>query len=213
MRKLPFIVVICCTAAFVSCKGNDKKTDNQETAAEENKMENAASDAKSGDEGKNAKWEQRKSKGDTLALPYKDLQAYLPEISGYTKDGGPKGSQMNMPGIGSWSEAEQNYVSGDKRVSVKFLDYNSAMQMMEGLTAVYAMGFSSEDDSKKQNKLDLGKKDVAAYETIYKTDKRAELAIVVADRFFVTLNTNGDNSEEFLKDIAKSINLDKLAGL
>ena len=46
------------------------------------------------------RWEARKAKGDTLAMPYKDLQAYLPEVSGYTKDGGPKGSQVNMPGHG-----------------------------------------------------------------------------------------------------------------
>jgi len=44
-------------------------------------------------------WEERKAIGDIPALHYKDLQAYLTEISGYTKPAGPKGSQMNMPGI------------------------------------------------------------------------------------------------------------------
>lgn len=212
MRHQMIAILLSCSVAFYSCKGNEGKTENKEGVTE-NKADNVSSEPKSGEENKNARWEKRKAKGDTLALPYKDLQAYLPEISGFTKDGGPKGSQMNMPGMGSWSEAEQHYVNGDKQVSVKFLDYNSAMQMLQGVTAVYGMGFSAEDDTKKQEHVDLGKNDVAAYQTIYKKDNRAEMAIIVADRFFITIEVNGNNSEGFIKDIAKSINLDKLSGL
>ena len=60
------------------------------------------------------RWAERKAKGDTLAMPYKDLQAYLPDVSGYTKEGGPKGSQVNMPGMGSWSQTDQAYTNGEK---------------------------------------------------------------------------------------------------
>src|SRR5262245_51487621 len=71
------------------------------------------------------RWEERKKKGDTTAIAYKELETYLPEISGYTKDGGPKGNQTNMPGLGSWSQTEQNYINGDKNIKVSIADYNS----------------------------------------------------------------------------------------
>lgn len=211
MRHFP-LVMMAMILAFSSCKSKDKKTEDN-TAITDTKSTESKNASAAGDENKNARWEQRKAKGDTLALPYKDLQAYLPEISGYTKDGGPKGSQMNMPGMGSWSEGEQNYVSGEKRVSVKIVDYNASFQTFQGLTAMYSMAFSAEDDTKKQQKLDLGMKDVSAYETLYKTEKRAELVIVIADRFFVTIDSDGDNEEGFIKSVAKSINLEKMAGM
>lgn len=157
------------------------------------------------------RWAERKAKGDTLALPYKDLEAYLPEIKGYSKEGGPKGSQMNAYGMGAWSQAEQEYINGDKRVSVKIFDYNSSQQAFMGITAVFGMGFSFEDDSKKQAPADLGVKNVAAYETLYKTDKRAEMVVVAGDRFIINIESNGVGDEDFIKSVAKSINLNELA--
>ena len=154
---------------------------------------------------------QRKAKGDTLAMPYKNLQNYLPEINGYSKDGGPKGSQMNLPGMGSWSQTEQEYVNGEKNISVKLVDYNAAYNTLLGATTVYKMGFSSEDDTKKQGAADLGLKDVAAYETIYKDGSRAELIVIVADRFFIEIESNGSNDAELIRSVAKNMKLDDLA--
>ena len=157
------------------------------------------------------RWQERRAKGDTLALPYKDLEGYLPEISGYTSPNGPKGSQMTMPGMGGWSQAQQDYINGDKRVSVEIFDYNSSQQAFMGVTAMYGMGFSAEDDNKKESPADLGVKDVAAYETIYKKEKRAELAVVAGDRFLISVKSDGDGDEDFIKSIAKNIKLGELA--
>jgi hypothetical protein len=147
-----------------------------------------------------------------MAMPYKDLQAYLPDIPGYTKSGGPQGSQMNMPGMGSWSQTEQRYTSGDKQMTVKIVDYNASQAAFSGVTALYKMGFSSEDDSKKQGSLDLGIKNVAAYETVYKQQPNAQIAMIVADRFFIEVESNGSNDMGLLTDIAKGIGSSGLAG-
>jgi hypothetical protein len=197
---------------FTACGGGKKEAADttsateQQTGGTEEKNESSSSD-----EPKNKRWEERRAKGDTLAMPYKDLQVYLPEVSGYTKEGGPKGSQANMPGMGSWSETSQEYVNGDKRLSIKIMDYNAAFQTFQGLTMVYSMGFSSEDDTRKQAQADLGVKDVFAYQTTYKTEPRSELAIVMADRFFIQLESNGETGEAFLRDVAKNMPLGKLA--
>lgn len=210
MKKVLAIAICSFFIGLISCNSGDKN-DNSEAVTDEKEHVNNKEEATDVD--KNSKWEQRRAKGDTLALPYKDLQAYMPEISGYTKEGGPKGSQMNMPGMGSWSEAEQEYINGDKRVSVKIVDYNAAWQTFQGMTAIYGMGFSSEDDTKKQGHADLGIKDVYAYQTTYKTEPKSELIVIANDRFMISLNSNGENSESFLKDIARQMNLGKLSAL
>ena len=120
---------------------------------------------------------------------------------------------MNLPGMGSWSEAEQDYTAADKRVSIKMVDYNAAWQTFQGITAIYSMGFSTEDDTKKEAQADVGIKDVYAYQTTFKVEKKSELVLVVAERFYITLNSEGENGESFLKDIAKNMKLDKLASL
>ena len=157
------------------------------------------------------RWAARKAKGDTLAMPYKDLEAYLPEVSGYTKDGGPKGSQVNMPGTGGWSEVEQRYVNGEKNVDIKIMDYNASQMGFMGVTAMYKMGFSSEDDTKKEGTVDIGMKDVAAFETVYKTEQRTKLTLIVADRFYIELENDGTNDPEFLRSVAKNMKLSELA--
>ena len=81
------------------------------------------------------------------------------------------------------------------------------------MTAIYGMGFSTEDDTKKQSHSDLGLKDVYAYQTTYKTEPKSELIIIVNDRFMISLNSDGENSESFLKDVAKQMSLGKLSAL
>ncbi len=212
MKKQLVFLVIYTSFLAASCNSGGKEK-NEPTPADEASSTTNNSNEKNGVEAKNARWEMRKAKDDTLAMPYKDLQAYLPEISGYTKTGGPKGSQMNLPGMGSWSEAEQEYGAADKMLSLKIVDYNAAWQAFQGITAIYSMGFSTEDDTKKQAQADMGIKDVNAYQTTYKTEKKSELVLVVGERFYITLESDGENSESFLKDIAKNMKLDKLAAM
>lgn len=155
---------------------------------------------------------ERKEKGDTLAMPYATLQTYLPDISGYQKDGGPEGSQMNVPGMGSWSQVNQRFSNGDKQISVNIFDYNGAVNAFTGATALYSMGISQEDDQKKAQTCDLGVTGVAAYETVYKTEPRAELIVIVMDRFMIQLESDGSNNIELLKSAARNMKLEDLAG-
>ena len=191
-----------------SCKSKAKKESPIESVGD---VKEYVEKVKEQQDASAGKMEARKAKGDTLAMPYKDLEAYLPDISGYTKDGEPKGSQMNMPGMGSWSQAEQEYKNGEKSIKVTIMDYNAAYQAFVGVTAMYKMGFSQEDDSRKTGSADLGVKDVAAYETIYKKEQRAELTVVAGERFFIQVNSDGSNDPQLLYSAAKSMKLADLA--
>jgi len=199
------IIALLCVAALVCCKSKNNKID---TLGE---LKEATEKASTAMEKSKDRWEERKQKGDTIAIPYKDLQAYLPEISGYTKDGEPSGEQTNMPGMGSWSNAKQRYKDGDKEVDITITDYNGAQGAFSGVTALYMMGYSSENDTKKESTVDMGMKDVVGYETIYKKEPRSHLVVIAADRFFIELDCEGNNDESFLKGIAKSMKLSDLA--
>jgi len=211
MKKLIVLLPLSLSVLFFSCGGNHDKVvvkDGDISVTDAAKLgERAAEGVKEAGD----RWEQRKAKGDTVAIPYKDLEGFLPDVSGYTKEGEAKGSQMTIPGMGSLSQAEQNYKNGDKSLRAEIVDYNAAQMAFTGAAAVYKMGFESENDSEKQGSVDLGIKDVSAFGTQYKKEPNAELVVIVADRFLVQLHSNGSNDLEWLKGVAKGMKLGELA--
>lgn len=161
----------------------------------------------------------RRERGDTLAVPYKQLQAYLPtSISGYEKAGDPQGQTMNMTGM-SYSTCSQEYRAGGaesdnpKTVKVTIVDYNGAAAMYAGATAALGAGFSMEDEQQRMQGVDLGVKGVRAMETYQKQDHRASLTAGVSDRFFVTVEAEQQDDTELVKRVAQSLELSKLAEL
>lgn len=205
MQRIFVMITALGLLVFASCK---HKTNKLDTVAG---MTEAAEKITTETQKANDRWEERRAKGDTTAIPYKELQNYLPDVSGYAKEGDPQGSQMDMPGLGSWSQTEQRYKSGDKNIKVSIVDYNAAHGAFAGATAIYKMGYSMEDDSKRQGTVDIGMKDVVAYETVYKQEPRAELTLIVGDRFLVQIESEGSNDPDLVRSVAKSLRLGDLA--
>ena len=52
---------------------------------------------------------------------------------------------------------------------------------------------------------DLGIKDVAAFETVYKQKPRARIPMIITDRFMVDIESTGSNDMDMLTPIAKHI--------
>jgi hypothetical protein len=202
MKKNGFLIVAGITL-LVSCGSNEIEEKDDKLSVTEVKAvaENANKEIEKAKD-RNA---ERRTKGDTVAMHYKDLQAYLPEIASYAKSGGPKGNMVNMPGAGSWSEVQQKYNNGDKKITVKIVDYNGSEAGFSGIKGLYQMGGASEDDEKKSGSIDLGIKDVAAFETVYKQKPRARLTLIITDRFMVNIESTGSNDMDMLTPIAKHI--------
>ena len=98
MKKNGFLVVAC-IMLLVSCGSNEiKEKDDKLSVSEIKTVAEKANNEVEKAKDRNA---ERRAKGDTLAMHYKDLQGYLPEIAGYTKNGGPKGDIVKMPDMGS----------------------------------------------------------------------------------------------------------------
>jgi hypothetical protein len=157
------------------------------------------------------KKEERIKRGDTLAMNYKELQTYLPNPAGYEKDGNPEGESVNMMGLGSWSKAEQRYKNGDKTLKVELMDYNQSAMGYTAAAAMFGMNIQVENDREKSGTFDPGISGVRGYEQMYKERKEANVTYAIANRFVLTIRSDGSNDIEELKAIAKSMNLSELA--
>ena len=159
-----------------------------------------------------SKMEERRAKGDTISMPYADLQKMLPSsIAGYIKEGDPKGESTNMVGM-SYSTASQIYKSGEGEITVNIMDYNASYAAFGAATAMFATGFSVDNDQEHLGAIDLGISGVKAWEDVKKKEKHSTVMAGVNDRFLVT--AEGRNVEpDAVKEAIKSVNFGKLAGM
>lgn len=154
-----------------------------------------------------AKAAERKKRGDTLAMNYKDLQKYLPKsVKGYELDGEMSGQTTNMQGM-SVSVAKAKYKKGDDFLNIELTDYNAAYTLMAGLTMAWSM--SIEDDEQVAKGCTI--KGHKGFETYKKKDKDANVVLGISDRFFVSANANNQTSTEVVKSALESIDIDGLA--
>ncbi len=208
------IAVLVLTVSLVSCGGKKEEEEQAEVkglgsalgalAKMGKEMEKNAAQSK-------GKLEERRAKGDTLAMPYADLQKYLPVIDGY-KMGEPDGGSINMSGM-SYSSAEGKYTNdkGD-RVKVTIMDYNQAYSMYTAATAMWAMGMSIDTPEEKANGFKLDDK-IGGWEVFKKKSKEANVTLGVGERFWVSVEADKQENTEWVKSIAKSIDLGKLSAM
>ncbi|MBC8044961.1 MAG: hypothetical protein IAF08_16100 [Rhizobacter sp.] len=210
MSKRNVISILC--VALVAVAGCGKKADEAKTAMQAMKSMAESGEKVAGEvEKSEAKMEARRQKGDTLAIPYKDLQKYLPEsIGGYTAEE-PKGQTMSMQGM-SYSTATRRYTQGESDIEVSLTDYNSAYGVMTSATMFMSLGITVDDDEQTTKGYDTGISGVKGYEELQKKSKNAKITLSVGDRFLlVVAATGGQENTEFVKGIAKSIKLSDLA--
>jgi hypothetical protein len=203
MKKLSLLVCFLSAGILILSCGKVKEATN---AAEG--LKNYAEGLKAS----TSKMEERKAKGDTISIPYADLQKMLPSsISGYSKEGDPKGESVNMMGM-SYSTASQVYKSGDGEITLNIMDYNASYAAFGAATAMFATGFSVDNDQEHLGAIDLGISGVKAWEDVKKKEKRSTIMAGVNDRFLVT--AEGRNVEaDAVKEAIKSVDFGKLAGM
>ncbi len=131
MNKLGTVLLSTVLASsLISCGSSDKKSDsndqsNAQTMVNQAEAIKAAAgmDTKGTEDAYAAKMKERRAKGDTLAMPFADLEKYLPQsVDGYTAEK-PDGASVNM-GKMSYSGANIRFKkdNGDW-VKVSIVDY------------------------------------------------------------------------------------------
>ncbi|MCA8830029.1 hypothetical protein [Hymenobacter pini] len=154
--------------------------------------------------------EERVKRGDTLSLPYKELQAYLPaEVSGYTA-ANPSGQSTKMSGL-AFSTASRDFTKDNSTVKVELMDYNGANQLYQGAAGLLGMGLESENDEELVKSTDLGVEGVSGMETYRKKDRQAELMLTMGGRFMVKITADQQPDLQLVESVAKQMDLEKLA--
>jgi hypothetical protein len=203
MKKLSLLVCFVSAGILILSCGKVKEATN---AAEG--LKNYAEDLKES----TSKMEERRAKGDTISIPYTDLQKMLPSsISGYNKEGDPKGESINMMGM-SYSTASQVYKSGEGEITINIMDYNASYAAFGAATAMFSTGFSVDNDQEHLGAIDLGISGVKAWEDVKKKEKRSTVMAGINERFLVT--AEGRNVEpDAVKAAIKTVDFSKLVGM
>ncbi|GAB2964285.1 hypothetical protein GCM10027048_37110 [Hymenobacter coalescens] len=155
----------------------------------------------------------RVSRGDTTSLHYEALEKFLPvSVAGFVREGGPQGESVQMGGI-SYSTCEQYYRKGSQRLKVQLVDYNGAEALFAGATALMSADIWHESDEQLMRGCDLGLPGVRGYETVQKMEHRAAVALGVGDRFFVSVESTGQEDTKLVKAVARTLDLRGLAAM
>lgn len=203
---------------LIACASEEEKKKEEETKAAMKNLGGALGGLmkmgkEMGDAAKKSedKMKERRAKGDTLAMHYSELQKYLPSIDGYTMKE-PDGGSVNMTGM-SYSNAEGRYKNDKgKRIKVTIIDYNQAFALYSTATAMWAMGLTVDSPSEKASGFKLDDK-TGGWESYKKKSKKATVTLGIGDRFWINVEAEDQENTDFAKEIAKSIDLSKLAAI
>ncbi len=208
MKNLALLLLAFSIILLTAC-GDDKKEENIDVEKNplgalmkmgENMKENAEKMEQKTKDHKNAK-----------AINYEELIKYLPEsVSGYKRNEDPSGASMDM-GEMSYSSAEVRFENEKgERINITLLDYNAAYSMYSMATAMWASGFKIDTSEELGQSINLGE-NINGWESFRKKQKNASVVLGIGDRFLLTIE--GDNQKDcsFLKEVAESMDLKKLA--
>ncbi len=144
----------------------------------------------------------RKARGDTVAMPYAELQKMLPAApSGYTASEEPGGSSQSMGGW-SMSQAEQTFsapAAADgttPTIKVTLMDMGGTQAAYGMMALPMMMNFSQEDAQRRFNTIKLGPEHTWASEEFNKNTKEVKVSAVTRYRYLVTVEARNHGGDE-----------------
>ncbi len=213
MKKFTTLLFAFSIILFTACGGNDEPKEEDNIDVEKNPLGALMKMGKNMKENAEKMEKNMKEKKNAKAIHYEELMKYLPEsVDGYSLKGDPKGASMDMAEM-SYSTAEAKYVndSGD-RISIVLLDYNAAYSMYSMATTMWASGFKIDTSEEFGQSINFGE-NINGWESYKKKRNNASVILGLGDRFLLTIEGNNEENCNFLKEVAKSMDLDELASL
>ncbi len=160
-----------------------------------------------------ARRQERVAKGDTLAMDPEALKGYLPvSISSYEAKE-PSYETVNTPGM-SMTVVKKEFTKPDgSRVNVSITDYNASAMGYMGAAAMFAVQMKVDNDQSMSATFNTDNEFVNGYEEFDKVNKDATVTYGVGGRFLVSIRATKQESTNFVKSVASSMKLDKLAAM
>lgn len=158
-------------------------------------------------------YKDRQAKGDTVAMPYADLQKMLPSApSGYKNKEDPSGTSQTM-GAFSMSTAEQTFeqpAGADGRVptiKVSLVDFGGTQGAYSMMALPMMMNMSSEDAHHRMGTLKMSQAYTWASEEFNKDDKTAKVTAITRYRYAVTVEATNQSADQsaLVKSVAEDV--------
>ncbi len=158
-------------------------------------------------------YQERREKGDTVAMGYAELQEYLPSPpSGYAPTGEPEGFSQSM-GSFSMSQAEQTYAAppdadgNAPSIQVTLLDFGGT-EVAYGMMALpMMMSMSQEDAHHRMRTLSMDTPYTWGSEEYNKDTKDAKVTAVTRYRYVITVEASNqaEDRSSWVKDLVEDI--------
>ncbi|HOJ05483.1 MAG TPA: hypothetical protein PK916_15905 [Bacteroidota bacterium] len=140
-------------------------------------------------------------------VSFRTLINYLPANVANLAKGEPSGETMNM-GEWNFSQASARYEQGEVNASVEIFDYAHIGTLYAPFKMLVKMKLNKESTTGYERSTEIA--GFPAYETWNNKDQRAELTVLVGDRFIVKIQT-GKLPELTARRTAEGMDLKKLA--
>ncbi|KAB7728744.1 transposase [Rudanella paleaurantiibacter] len=203
--KLHYIGVCCLAVALLTgCGGKSE----EEKAAEEAKV--SVSDAVNSMQQMAEQAEEAEKNGPVETVDFRALKELLPADA----DGLPRkeatGEKAGAMGFKiSTASGEYANADGTERIDLDIVDAGGTGALM-GLAAWSMIDVDKETENGYERTGKIG--DYKSYEKYDNANKDGEIAVLVKNRFVVTIKGNGVSAEK-LKATLEDVDLDKLAGM
>lgn len=141
-------------------------------------------------------------------VAFEDLLALLPELEGWTR-GKPRGEQI--AGGQDMSRANADYAKGDTSIDLEITDSSFNQLFLAPLTTYLATGYSERttDGYRKASPVNGH----PAFETWNSDSRRAEVIVVVGNRFVVQATGHNLDNADPVRALAAAVDFSRLASL
>lgn len=159
-------------------------------------------------------YQERREKGDTLAVPYTELQKALPTSpNGYAPSGEASGSSQSM-GAFSMSQVEQNYSApggaaegNAPSINITIVDFGGTQAGYGMLAAPMMMAYSQEDAHSRTRTIKIDVPYTWGSEEYNKDSKTAKVTALTRYRYVITVEARNqpDDQTAMAKSLAEEI--------
>jgi len=155
----------------------------------------------------------RKAKGDTVAMPYADLQKMLPSApSDYAASGEPSGSSQSMGGF-SMSQTEQTFTrpagadGSAPTIEVGIVDFGGTQAAYGMMALPMMMNLSQEDAHHRMQTLKVDMPYTWGSEEYNKDDKSSKVTLVTRYRYVITVEVrnHGEDKSAMARSLAEEV--------
>jgi hypothetical protein len=210
MRTLAYCAVAAGLAvSLVACGSKTPEPSAQKPASEKTAAQQAQDMAK-GFEAMAKSVEAANKAGEKPVDPvaFGDLQTLLPDMSGWEK-GKPEGEKMTSPV--AFSQAKVDYTKGEANIESKIVDSGFNQMLVAPFAMFLTANYEKQTSTGYEKAVKVG--EFPGWEKWDKGSKNGELHTVVGNRFIVSLEGRGIDDTQVLWELARKIDMRKLASL